>query len=146
MKYDDLTAAQKGEMLWVAGTLSEDFTYCCGGVEEGGHQLTHIPRWIRDLYSKGREEARENVGSPTKEEAWRVCVKDARANTHRRPLMYNVLGRRQPELAKVLREQPDCKEVHTWRNPNTNNIITMFVLTNDSNEDPLEDFEDDDNY
>lgn len=141
-KYSQLTEAQRKETGYRVSYSSDTFTYCCGGREIGGLVCDKRVKYVKNYYNN---DYHENEVYTTAEAAWKAeleCMRDVGA----RPLMFNVLEDITPELAVVLREQPDCTEVMQWRNPGTDNIITMFILTNGADNEHKENDENDDDY
>jgi hypothetical protein len=137
----NLSKEQLAEQGYVATFYRDQFTYCCGGREIGGLEVYTKQRYQPDTWTKGTFIERKVYSTPY--EAWKAKLPEMRTITAY-PLMLNVVESDTPELAKLLREQADVIEVFKWNNPNTGNIITMFILTNGADETEKEREDDDD--
>jgi hypothetical protein len=133
-----LTPEQAKEVGFRATYARDQFTYCCGGREAGGFDCYLKNRWVVGYGGYPHE----NRVYPTKYDAWKAELDNMRPSSGY-PLMCNVREDMTPELAQLLREQDDCTEIMKWCNPNTGNIVTMFILTNGADEEYKESDNDD---
>lgn len=144
-KLTNLSKEQLAEKGWVSCYNRDTFTYCCGGKELGGFECYNKNRYALDQWST-KGSYHENKVYPTKYDAWKAKLPSMRDKSSGFPLMFNVVEDDTPELAQLLREQDDVTEVLKWRNVNTDNLITMFLLTNGADEEYKEKDEEDDEY
>jgi hypothetical protein len=133
------------ELRYRAMYSSGNFKFCCGGYEVGDLGIERVKPTLYDSWQ------RKEVKNPLWESAskdrngiWVKALTRFREEMHEYPLMFNlVVGEETTEpLRQLLKEQEDVTLVHTWNNPNTNNLLEMYILTNGSNSD--NDFSDDD--
>lgn len=134
------TDAQKREMGWQVEYNVDQFSYCCGGREVGNISVYQKHRWY-ETYSGGwsytattdKREWKENTKlSQTPKEAYQEMLKEVREQYPQYPLMINLLPSEHGALKALLEEDSDARMIHTWRNPNTDNLIEMWVLENNS--------------
>lgn len=124
--------AEQKELGWQADYNVDEFTFCCGGREVGGLSCYQRAVWYQSAWG-GREWLKNTKLLPSAKEAWVVALKNIREHYAHFPLMFN-LTVTTPALRDVLFKEPDATLIHTWRNPNTNNMIEMWILTNGSDE------------
>lgn len=121
---------EQKELGWQADYNVDEFTYCCGGREVGGLSCYQRAVWYQSTWRRP-EWIKNNNLSPSAKEAWTVALKRIREGYAHFPLMFN-LTVTTPELRELLSKETDATLIHTWRNPNTNNMIEMWILTNGS--------------
>src|SRR5579864_3133978 len=117
---------------------SDQFRFCCGGYEIGDLYIELVKSMMYASWQ--RKEVRHpywDSASKDRNEIWVKALAGIRGDKHEYPLMFNlVVGDEKTEpLRQLLKEQEDVTLVHTWKNPNTNNLLEMYVLTNGSNTD-----------
>ena len=127
----------------------EDSTFCCGLKEVGGLGFIKVEPTITNNW-KGQVQPNPyyNRAAKTPHEAWETMLKEARDDYLGYPLMFNlVVGNgNTADLRTLLNEQEDCYHVHTWKNPNSGNVLEMYVLTNGSSENFEMEEEDDSDF
>lgn len=125
--------AEQRELGWQVDYNVDEFTYCCGGREVGGLSCYQRNVWYQSTWRAQREWTKNTHLSPSIEEAWTVALKNIREHYAHFPLMFNLTNGLE-ELRDMLSKEPDATLIHTWRNPNTHNVIEMWILTNGSDE------------
>lgn len=125
---------QKKEMGWKIDYSVDQFMYCCGGIEVGslGCYQTSV-YYSSSPWGQREIEWYKQKAYASAEEAYKAMLKDVRENHKHFPLMFNLTADLS-ELRAIIAKEPDATMVHKWRNPNTDNLIEMWVLTNGSDE------------
>lgn len=101
--------------------------FCCGLYEAGGFYLK--PMWKRypsqEMWDRSEK---------TPEAAWKKALSRMRDEAEGCPLQMTLIADREctSMLRQLLNEQEDAFIVHTWTNPNSSNVLELYVLTNDS--------------
>jgi hypothetical protein len=117
---------------------------CCGLYEMGRLSCEFQKQWNKDHYNWPRNIDLwfERKVYSTREEAWSVALQRVRNQVSdgddgedgNYPILITlVVGDHQTEpLRELIKVQKDCKFLYSWRNPNTDNNLEMYLLTNGS--------------
>lgn len=103
----------------------EALPYCCGVYEAG-------------RFDEDYDDDDFVYGFKTIREAWEEKLKRLRADCLYSPIVLNFVKYKNEkrfenwEFRKLINEQPDALIVHKFTNPNSGNIVEMYVLTNGS--------------
>jgi hypothetical protein len=124
-------------------------TYCCGAKEIGGLLIETVKQKYYDSW------AHKEKLNPTwthsfndKDKVWPDALKTIRKACPEMPVMFNIVVD-EPDtesLRKLLSKEEDGQLIHTWKNPNTGNLLEMYILTNDSRLDIYYEEDNDDDY
>jgi len=134
MKYDKLTKAQKEEHVYVADYEVASTSFCCGASEAGNLGLETTRRYVQDGNGEVIDCSIDSDYYETPRKAWENALHEMREESPNRPLMINLVVKNAgtEELRSLLNEQDDAYIVHTWKNPDSGNVLEMYVLTNGS--------------
>lgn len=125
---------------------SSRHSYCCGIKEMGSIQIEMCDKFIDQYQFKHGEyvstvvELKESDDwLEDKQKAIDLFVKRMKDRAHDDegdydfPFTVTLVNESEAEqeLIKVLSDRRDCKVVHKWMNPNTDNRLVMFLFPND---------------